>query len=57
MNSAERKVMYTAWGYFRDHAKTPEQKAIMAAINQILKQDAQRRNKSKERKAGREENQ
>lgn len=50
MNSAERKVMYTIWGYFRDHAKTPEQKSLMDSISRILKRDIQRRNKIKEKK-------
>lgn len=45
MNSAECRLMNTVWAYFRDHAKTPEQKALMDSIGRALKQDIQRRKK------------
>lgn len=37
--------MYQVWTYLRDHSTTPEGKSLMEKVNQMLKNDIQRRQK------------
>jgi hypothetical protein len=43
LTKKERIVVNTAWGYLRDHAKTPEQIAIKESLSEIIREDIKRR--------------
>lgn len=45
LNKTERQTMYQVWTYLRDCATTPEGKSLMQKVNQMLKNDIQRRKK------------
>lgn len=45
LSKTERQTMYQVWTYLRDYATTPEGKSLMQKVNQMLKNDIQRRKK------------
>ena len=45
MNKEERKLANTVWSYLRDHANTPEGKAIFASLGKVIRADLERRDK------------